>query len=314
MSKLFVRLPNHIGDACMSMPALDLLEASGFDLCLVGKPFVGELFEGTLRRFDPIEGNLLEDIRRIKELAASVKNPKGLLLPNSLGSALLFTDAGIKCTGYGTDGRSILLEHAIAKPPRMHEVERFWNVAYKALEAWGVKPAYDKLPKRLNMRLAQRNEAGARNLISKINLPEKFAILAPIAKGRHEGKEKYWKHFNELVKPLKERGLTPVVFPAKDEIDAVKLAAPEAIIYEPTSLGNFAALCSRASIVIANDSGVSHIASAVHAPQITIVGVTDTDRTSPWSDLNIIVGKKGKWPEVSEVISAIDQVLSKTKA
>ena len=67
---------------------------------------------------------------------------------------------------------------------------------------------------------------------------------------------------------------------------------PDAIIYEPTSLGNFAALCSRASIVIANDSGVSHIASAVHAPQITIVGVTDTDRTSPWSDLNMIVGKK----------------------
>ena len=174
MSKLFVRLPNHIGDACMSMPALDLLEASGFDLCLVGKPFVGELFEGTLRRFDPIEGNLLEDIRRIKELAASVKNPKGLLLPNSLGSALLFTAAGIKCTGYATDGRSILLEHAIPKPSRMHEVERFWNVAYKALEAWGVKPAYDKLPKRLNMKLAQRNEAGARNLISKICHPGSY--------------------------------------------------------------------------------------------------------------------------------------------
>ncbi len=110
MSKLFVRLPNHIGDACMSMPALDLLEASGFTLYLVGKSFVGELFEGTHRRFDPIEGSVLNDIRRIKDLAATVKNPKGLLLPNSFGSALLFRWAGIKCTGLTTDGRSFLLE------------------------------------------------------------------------------------------------------------------------------------------------------------------------------------------------------------
>lgn len=313
MSKLFVRLPNHIGDAVMSMPALDLLEASGFELCLVGKPFVGELFEGTRRRFDPIEGNLLDDIKRIRALAATVKKPRGLLLPNSIGSAILFRAAGIKCTGYATDGRSLLLEHAIPNPGRMHEVERFFHVAYEALKAWGIKPAYDKVPKRLNMKLAQRNEAGARNLISKIHLPEKYAILAPIAKGRHEGKEKYWKHFNELVKPLKDKGITPVVFPAKDEIDAAKLACPDATIYEPTSLGNFAALCSKAAIVIANDSGVSHIASAVHAPQVTIVGVTDTDRTSPWSDINVIVGEKGRWPDVPEVLEAVEKVLKKSR-
>ena len=55
MATLFVRLPNHVGDAVMTMPALNLLEAAGFKLYLIGKPFVGELFEGTNRRFDPIE-------------------------------------------------------------------------------------------------------------------------------------------------------------------------------------------------------------------------------------------------------------------
>ena len=48
------------------------------------------------------------------------------------------------------------------------------------------------------------------------------------------------------------------------------------------------------------------------APQVTIVGVTDTDRTSPWNEKNVIVGRKGRWPEVDEVITAIDDVL-KTK-
>ena len=207
MATLFVRLPNHVGDAVMTMPALNLLEAAGFKLYLIGKPFVGELFEGTNRRFDPIEGNLLDDIKRIRDLAASVKNPRGILMPNSFGSALLFKSVGIQSTGLATDGRSILLEHAIPEPPRMHEVERFWYVAYEALKAMGIKPPYTKLTKRINMKLAARNEAGARNLAAKIGLPKRYAILAPIAKGRHEGKEKYWRHFNELCKPLRDRGI-----------------------------------------------------------------------------------------------------------
>ena len=50
----------------------------------------------------------------------------------------------------------------------MHEVERFWYVAYEALKAMGIKPPYTKLTKRINMKLAARNEAGARNLAAKI--------------------------------------------------------------------------------------------------------------------------------------------------
>lgn len=311
MTTVFVRLPNHIGDACMTMPALDLLEASGLTLSLVGKSAMGELFEGTQRRFDPIEGSLFNDIKRIKELVASQTNPVGLLMPNSLSSALLFRSAGIRCTGLSTDGRKLLLEHAIPEPGRMHEAQRFWYVAVEALKAWGIKPAYEEMPSRLSMKLAARNEAGARNLASRINLPAKYAILAPIAKGLHEGKEKYWKHFNELVEPLRKRGIEPVVFPARDEVEAVKRATPNATIYEPTSLGNFAALASKAAIVIANDSGVSHVAAAVNAPQVTIIGVTDIDRTSPWSDRNVIVGEKGRWPSVAEVINAIDKCLGK---
>ena len=154
-------------------------------------------------------------------------------MPNSFGSALLFKSAGIQSTGLATDGRSILLEHAIPEPPRMHEVERFWYVAYEALKAMGIKPPYTKLTKRINMKLAARNEAGARNLAAKIGLPKRYAILAPIAKGRHEGKEKYWRHFNELCKPLRDRGIEPVVFPAVDEAEAAKAACPDATIYEP---------------------------------------------------------------------------------
>ena len=77
----------------------------------------------------------------------------------------------------------------------------------------------------------------------------------------------------------------------------------------PTTLGNFAAIARRAQVVVANDSGVSHIAAAVGAKQITLVGVTDTNRTGPWNPDAIVLGENGRWPEVSEVLQTLDNVL-----
>ena len=62
-------------------------------------------------------------------------------------------------------------------------------------------------------------------------------------------------------------------------------------------------------MVIANDSGVSHIAAAVGAKQITLVGVTDTKRTGPWNPDALVLGENGRWPEVSEVIDSLSNVL-----
>ena len=62
-------------------------------------------------------------------------------------------------------------------------------------------------------------------------------------------------------------------------------------------------------MVIANDSGVSHIAAAVGAKQITLVGVTDTKRTGPWNPDAIVLGENGRWPDVSDVIDTLNNVL-----
>ena len=40
------RLPNHVGDCCMTLPSLRLLEASGFTPYLVGKRFAEDLMLG----------------------------------------------------------------------------------------------------------------------------------------------------------------------------------------------------------------------------------------------------------------------------
>lgn len=293
----------------MCLPALRLLQASGFTPALVGKRWAEDLMSGMGWRFDPIEGKVSEDISRIHYVAHNANASAGLLFPNSFGSALIFKLGRLKTTGLKTDMRSVLLDHGIPEPGTMHEVERFFYVAHEAVKAWGGKPAFDKVPERLSLVLLKRHEAAAKNLIEQYKIPQRFALLAPIARGQHHGKNKHWEHFNELVAPLRERGIEPIIFPSVREEALAKAACPDATILPPTTLGNFAAVAKRAQVVIANDSGVSHIAAAVGAKQITLVGVTDTTRTGPWNPDAVVLGENGRWPSVEEVTETLGTML-----
>ena len=312
MPNVLCRLPNHVGDCCMTLPALRLLEASGFTPMLTGKRWAEDLMSGMGWRFDPIEGHVTEDLHRIRYISNHLgPRPLGLLFPNSFSSALLFSIGRVRNAGFPTDGRRFLLDKVVEEPGTMHEVERFFRLAHRAIKAWGGTPAWDSVPEELGMRLLARHEAAARNLMAEHDIPENFALLAPIARGLHHGKEKQWKHFNELCGPLRDIGIEPIVFPSVREEEANHAACPNARILPPTTLGNYAALAKRARIVIANDSGISHVAAAVSANQITLLGVTDPARTRPWNSKAVCLGNNTDgWPSLDEVLSALTRSLN----
>mgnify|MGYP001371685224 FL=1 len=312
MPNVLCRLPNHVGDCCMTLPALRLLEASGFTPMLTGKRWAEDLMSGMGWRFDPIEGHVTEDLHRIRYISNHLgPRPLGLLFPNSFSSALLFSIGRVRNAGFPTDGRRFLLDKVVEEPGTMHEVERFFRLAHGAIKAWGGTPAWDSVPEELGMRLLARHEAAARNLMAEHDIPENFALLAPIARGLHHGKEKQWKHFNELCGPLRDMGIEPIVFPSVREEEANHAACPNARILPPTTLGNYAALAKRARIVIANDSGISHVAAAVSANQITLLGVTDPVRTRPWNSKAVCLGNNTDgWPSLDEVLSALTRSLN----
>lgn len=309
MPNVLCRLPNHVGDCCMTLPALRLLEASGFTPMLTGKRWAEDLMSGMGWRFDPIEGHVTEDLHRIRYISNHLgPRPQGLLFPNSFSSALLFSIGRVRNAGFPTDGRRFLLDKVVEEPGTMHEVERFFRLAHGAIKAWGGTPAWDSVPEELGMRLLARHEAAARNLMAEHGIPENFALLAPIARGLHHGKEKQWKHFNELCQPLRDMGIEPIVFPSVREEEANHAACPNARILPPTTLGNYAALAKRARIVIANDSGISHVAAAVSANQITLLGVTNPARTRPWNSKALCLGNNTDgWPSLQQVLCAIKQ-------
>ena len=312
MPNVLCRLPNHVGDCCMTLPALRLLEASGFTPMLTGKRWAEDLMSGMGWRFDPIEGHVTEDLHRIRYISNHLgPRPLGLLFPNSFSSALLFSIGRVRNAGFPTDGRRFLLDKVVEEPGTMHEVERFFRLAHGAIKAWGGTPAWDSVPEELGMRLLARHEAAARNLMAEHDIPENFALLAPIARGLHHGKEKQWKHFNELCGPLRDMGIEPIVFPSVREEEANHAACPNARILPPTTPGNYAALAKRARIVIANDSGISHVAAAVSANQITLLGVTDPARTRPWNSKAVCLGNNTDgWPSLDEVLSALTRSLN----
>lgn len=312
MPNVLCRLPNHVGDCCMTLPALRLLEASGFTPMLTGKRWAEDLMSGMGWRFDPIEGHVTEDLHRIRYISNHLgPRPLGLLFPNSFSSALLFSIGRVRNAGFPTDGRRFLLDKVVEEPGTMHEVERFFRLAHGAIKAWGGTPAWDSVPEELGMRLLARHEAAARNLMAEHDIPENFALLAPIARGLHHGKEKQWKHFNELCGPLRDMGIEPIVFPSVREEEANHAACPNARILPPTTLGNYAALAKRARIVIANDSGISHVAAAVSANQITLLGVTDPARTRPWNSKAVCLGNNTDgWPSLDEILSALTRSLN----
>lgn len=311
MPNVLCRLPNHVGDCCMTLPALRLLEASGFTPMLTGKRWAEDLMSGIGWRFDPIEGHVTEDLHRIRYISNHLgPRPLGLLFPNSFSSALLFSIGRVRNAGFPTDGRRFLLDKVVEEPGTMHEVERFFRLAHGAIKAWGGTPAWDSVPEELGMRLLARHEAAARNLMAEHGIPENFALLAPIARGLHHGKEKQWKHFNELCGPLRDMGIEPIVFPSVREEEANHAACPNARILPPTTLGNYAALAKRARIVIANDSGISHVAAAVSANQITLLGVTDPARTRPWNSKAVCLGNSTDgWPSLEQVLAALKDSL-----
>jgi len=309
---ILVRMPNHVGDACMALPALHLLREVGLRSVLVGRAWGASLFEGMQLPYVTLEGRLLHDVSQVRKAPRPIEDSfRGLVLPNSFGSALLFALADVPSAGLAASHRSMLLRWPSPEPADCHEVERFFAAAMAALQAWGITTDRTAPPPALGLPLTSAQRSAAHSLLRTGRVDGRYALLAPIATGLHRGRVKHWSHFAELLETLRDRGLTPVAAPPPLELDAARAALPSATILPPVQLGVFAALADGAAVVIANDSGTSHVAAAVSARQVTIFGVTDRARTGPWSQRAVCVGADGAWPEVDEVVAAIDDAMQR---
>jgi heptosyltransferase-2 len=307
ISRLYVRLPNWVGDVCMSLPSLSLLGSTGIPLVICARPWARDLLSGIdSHDFIPMRGRAKEDWlttrQHRKQSLTSKAVVRGITLPDSLSSAAVFRLAGIPVAGYRDDGRSFLLKWPINKPTSsMHAVESWFNLTRLTLEQWGFPQGNIKPANQLNLPITHEQHTMAEDILRQAELSNRpFTLIAPTATGLHKGKIKVWPHFDALTRSLQSRGHIVVMCPPPNEIEEAQRNAPTAQLLPSMSLGAFAALTTRAKLVVCNDSGVSHIAAAANARQLSLFGVTSPHRTGPWSPSATCLGSEGNWPTLAE--------------
>jgi len=305
---LYVRLPNWVGDVCMSLPSLDALRATDLPLVVCARAWARDFLAAyPLAGFVVMEASWRQNRKALLRSRAEFRGhrPLGLLLPDSLSSALSFRFAGIPSAGYRDDGRSLLLRWPIRKPAQaLHAVQAWHHLTRQALMRWQLQAPPVEPAAELHWMAAESHGASAMQALARTGLATgRFVLIAPTATGLHKGQVKVWPHFDALTRALQARGHTVVMAPPAGEQAAARHAVPTATLLPALGLGAFTVLTRLAALVICNDSGVSHLAAAAGAQQITLFGVTQPARTGPWSNKAQRLGQWRAWPTLDEVLS-----------
>ena len=307
---IYVRMPNWIGDVCMALPSLQIVLGTGHPVVVCARPWAKALLSAyPIAGFIPMSGQWRADRRAVAAFKAANRHntplrPLGLLLPDSLSSALVFRLAGLPCAGYRDDGRSLFLKWPIKKPrPRPHAVASWYGLTRSALLGWQFSQPAEHPPANLGLKLRSQARLDAQHALAEAGLAgQSFVLIAPTATGLHKGKIKVWPHFDPLTRQLQGRGLTVIMCPPPSEREAALQNAPTAHCLPSVPLDVYVALTQLADLVICNDSGVSHLAAAGGALQLTLFGVTEHERTGPWSARAHCLGSMGAWPDLDTVV------------
>ena len=284
----------------MAMPALDLLAADGFALTLAGRPWARDLFSAYPWPVVSLTGSRVDRIRALRNFKLNT----GLLLTNSFGTALEFRLAGISAIGYARDGRSWLLRKAIQIDASHHMVEYYDRLATS------LTGSSRDIPRELRLHISEAARLRAQEMLAAHGVDTKYVVLCPVAVGFHRGKVKAWDGFTRLAGELVAAGTHVVAMPGPNETTAVRNVLPGATVLPESDVATFAAVLAGARLVVANDSGPGHLAAAVGARLISVFGVTEPEKTRPWSPRATMIGSGDAWPSYAEIRSAVDAALA----
>ena len=306
VQRIVVRGPNWLGDAVMCEPALSGLRRifPQASLTWLVKPAVAELFANhpAIDCIMPYEDRGRHAGFAGKwRLAGELRGARfdlAVLFQNAFEAALLTCLAGIpRRYGYATDGRSLLLSDPVARPERrkpLHQVQYYWDLL-KPLGLTG-NPSQPKLF------LSTEEERSMAERLATAGIAEADVVIG-INPGSTYGGAKRWlpERFAEsterLCRRMNESGgrrTAVVILGAKGEERlgreiAAHLSSPTAVLSGTTTIRQLMAAVQRCAVLITNDTGPMHIASAFQVPVVAIFGPTDWRTTSPYGSDHAVV-------------------------
>jgi heptosyltransferase-2 len=291
--RILIRATNWVGDAVMSVPALQALRARfpGAHIAILARPWVAGIYSRETFADEVIDYNAAKGWRDIGgKLRVASKLRRGgfdaaILFQNAFEAAALAWLARIpRRIGYDRDGRGWLLTDAIrVPPPGVHQ--RFYYL--ELLQRAGL---IEEIPDVPAIRLT-KGTSGA----------ERFAALGwsrvtGISPGAAYGSAKRWlpERFAEAAVRI---GHPVAIFGSRDERELCEQVAGlitarglEAHNFAgSTNIREFIDLASACAVFLTNDSGAMHIASALGVPTVAIFGATDHVATGPTGPLARVV-------------------------
>jgi heptosyltransferase-2 len=275
-SNILIRATNWLGDAVMSLPALEAIRDRfpRARIALLAKPSVADLYS----RESVADEVILYDSPSRWRMGRQLR-PRGfdcaILLQNAFEAAWIARVAGIpNRIGYDRDGRRLLLTCPVPvpKPGEIPRHERFYYL--ELLRRAGLIP---RLPPSDSIRLKAGPRTTGKRVIgvspgaayggAKRWLPERFAESAGLlaaARGASIA----------LFGSPGERALCDQVARRLDGHAVINHAGR-------TTLGEFIELAAGCELFLSNDSGAMHIAAALGVPTVAVFGATDAAATGP---------------------------------
>ena len=295
VQRILVRSTNWVGDAVMSLPALDALRARfpRAEIVLLSKPSVSEIFwlhpavnRQIIYKPDSEHRGTLGFAKLIRELKAE-NFDAALLLQNAFQAAWMAWRARIPLRiGYARDGRGFLLHDAV-EPPLAgaygHQVNYYLQLLFRAGLIDKPQPVEE-----IQLRLSETEKNSAARRLDALGLGGP-RFLVGIAPGAAFGPAKRWlpTRFGGLADRLIGALNADVLIfgsaaerPLAEEI-ALSMKHTPAIVAGETSLRQFLALVARCRLIVTNDSGPMHLAAGLGIPLVAIFGSTDERATGP---------------------------------
>jgi heptosyltransferase-2 len=212
-----------------------------------------------------------------------------VLFQNAFEAALITALASIpRRYGYATDGRSFLLSEPVATHDRqkpVHQIDYYWNML-KPLGLTGQ-------PDQPQLCLSRDEDQLMAERLNQRGITTEHVVIG-INPGSTYGGAKRWlpdrfaDSTERLCRTLSDAGRRPavVVIGAKGEEPlgqeiAARLTVPSAMLTGATTIRQLMAVIKRCSLLVTNDTGPMHVASALGVPVVAIFGPTDWRTTSP---------------------------------
>jgi heptosyltransferase-2 len=276
--RILVRAPNWIGDVVLSLAAVRDVRRNfpQARLEVLARPWVAELYQA-IGEVDAVReaGRFRGDVESLRGASFDT----AILLTNSFGTALQVWLAGIpERWGYATELRSALLTRRARVPGSLSgESEVYY---YRAMLA-GVGLRVSAEP---DTSLACRPEWAER---AQTLLPGgRWVGINP---GAAFGSAKRWlpERYSALADRIMRKAGARVVLlgaaadrPVAEAIARGMSEAPT-ILCGRTGLGDLAGVLRRLALLVTNDSGPMHLASALGVPVAALFGPTDWRETAP---------------------------------